>query len=282
MRMIMLAVALLAAAPAYAQGGDVTPTCRPNARGAVDYRACAAAAPAGSPERVLALINLASEAFMDRNFPEAVRLYDEAIPPGKQVYSDVYFHAFRGSAYDHVGRDADGYRDARIALDMLTGKRATPGMRITPASAAPAYDLILPILRKNGDADFAAALSAYRAIPPDGWAGWTNRASVLNDLGERDAALTASEEALKLNSTHPGVLNNHCYILTMKGDAAAALPYCDRAVAAAPDEGAVHHSRATALAAAGRCADAEAALATARRLDPSSATYRETLACKAP
>jgi hypothetical protein len=81
---ILVAGVLAAAIPAVAQQGAQMPAaCRPDKTGEVNQRACADALPVGSPERVLPLINLGAEAFLNRNFGEAVRLLDEAIPPGK-------------------------------------------------------------------------------------------------------------------------------------------------------------------------------------------------------
>ena len=48
-----------------------------------------------------------------------------------------------------------------------------------------------------------------------------------------------------------------------------------------PDEPAFRHSYATALALVGRCAEAEAEMTTARRLDPAAVSFREPLACPA-
>lgn len=234
------------------QGAQTPAACRPDKSGAVNQRACADALPVGSPERALALINLGAEAFLNRNFGEAVRLYDEAIPPGKTIVSDVRFHAFRASAYSHVGRDAEAYRDAKLALDMLNGKSVEHGNIPAARQVDPGdiYSMILPILKRNSDPGFPAALAAYAAIPSNSWIDWANRAGVLDGLGEGAAA-------------------------------AEALPYCQKAIGLAPDEPSIHHSYATAQALAGKCKDADAELAIARRLDPSSATYKKPIACKA-
>jgi Flp pilus assembly protein TadD len=141
--------------------------------------------------------------------------------------------------------------------------------------------LILPILKKNSDPGFPDALAAYISVPSAGWMDWANRAGVLDELGEGAAAADASAHALALNPTHPAVLNNHCYILANGGKAAEALPYCEKAIEAAPNEPSIHHSYATALALAGKCEEGDAELTIARRLDPSSATYKKPIACKA-
>jgi predicted Zn-dependent protease len=90
-----------------------------------------------------------------------------------------------------------------------------------------------------------------------------------------------SKRAVELQPGDPTLLNNHCYTLVEAGQPAQGLSYCERAVAALPDSPYVRHSYAAALAGVGRCADSERQLAEARRLDPSSALYREAIACRA-
>jgi len=276
----LLAAAVIATAPAFAQE-SAPAVCRPDSRGEVDFRACAAVAAPGSGARALALINLGTEAFLDGNYAEAVRLYDDAVPPGKEIKSDVRFHAYRGSAYQHVGRTAEAYKDAQFALSILNGTANAPPEFTVPKERQPTiYELILPILKANRDPGLSSALSAYSVLPAQTWIDWANRAAVLEQTDALPAAVKANLEALKLAPTHPAVLNNHCYILTRSGDAKSALPYCQKALEAAPDQAAVHHSYASALAGAGQCAQANTELDAARRLDPSSATYKKPLTCK--
>lgn len=56
------------------------PSCSPDREGRVDLEQCAAEAPAGSPERRWALINLGTQALQRGDFATAVRLYDQAQP----------------------------------------------------------------------------------------------------------------------------------------------------------------------------------------------------------
>jgi tetratricopeptide (TPR) repeat protein len=252
-----------------------------DARGHVDYQACADAAPPGSPARSLSLINLGTEAFLKRDYATAVRLYDEADPPkgSQHLFSDAYFHAFRGAAYAHVGRDTEALANAKTVLAIMDGK--APNLPPTAAKADPEvlYEQVLPILKKAKDPDFQRSLEAYQALLARDWISYSNRAGLLYDLGDVEGALAMNEKALQLQPGHPGPLNNACYILAGAGRAREGLPYCERAVAAAPDIAAIHDSYATALAALGRCADADRELAVARRLDPVSIAYKRTLLC---
>lgn len=272
-----------AATLAHAQDAEQTPAaCKPDPRGAINLTACAAAAAPGSAERAFALINLGTQAYVAGNHTEAARLYDQAVPPGLTVMSDVYFHAFRGGAYHHVGRKEEAYKDARLAFDIVSGKPGLPPqIARVDGDLEPIYVSILPILKENADPDYASALAAFVALPAGDWVDWSNRAGILSDFGELDGAAKASAEALKLNPTHPAVLNNHCYMLMLAGDPASGLPYCQKAVSADPSHPSGHHSLATVLAKLGRCADAEAALAEARKRDPGSVKYKEPLACTA-
>ncbi len=106
-------------------------------------------------------------------------------------------------------------------------------------------------------------------------------ALVLEQLGDFEGALEASLVTVKAEPANPGYLNNHCYILVRAGRAAEGLPFCEKAVQGAPEVAAVRHSLAAALAGAGRCAEAEAALGEARRLDPATVLYQQSIACTA-
>jgi Flp pilus assembly protein TadD len=235
----------------------------------------------------LSLINLGTQAFARDDFAEAVRLYDEARPPrGSSLYSDVYFHAYRGTAYSQVGRSDDALWDARAALAMLRNSETVPPeSQVRNAASAVdldmIYALIVPLLKTGGDPEFESARAAYLALPAADWYAYANRAAVLEQIGELSSALTMNEQALLMQPDHPAVLNNHCYILTRANRAEEALPFCERAVRSAPGIGAVHHSLAAALALLGRCNSAEQALAEARRLDPATVEYREPLVCTA-
>ena len=270
-----IAAALLLAGAAHAQ--DPPAACQPDAQRRGDYKACADAAPKGSPVRALALINLGSEAVMAQNYEAAVRYYDEAIPPGQKVYSDASFHAFRGQAYDQVGRKAEALTDARTALTLLD----RPIGAGRPADPESVLTYVLPILDGARAPEFEPALRRYLALPARDWITYANRAAVLAELGRYPEALAANAEAMKSEPGHPVLLNTDCVILTKSGRAAEALSSCQKAVELAPEVPAVHDSQADAFAALGRCDDAKAALAVARRLDPASTVYQRTLACKA-
>ena len=290
MRTIIAAafIALLGGS-AFAQGREDSPPpqCR-NAADAAGWQACLDALSPDSPWRALPLINLGSDAFMRDDYAAAVRYYDQARPPaGQELHSDIIFHTFRGVSYWRVGRREEAQRDAVIVYRML---QRDPSLNMSAQDYFPAglnpeivYVYILPVLQAGDRQRFEAALAAFRALPvTEGWGSYTNRAGVLQEIGDLPGALDMSSRAIaEAPPNEPAVLNNHCYILFSAGRPRDALPFCERAVAAAPGAAAARHSMAAVLAALGRCRESERELGEARRLDPVTTSYQQPLACAA-
>ena len=282
--MIALAFALALMGAPQDPVGPLPPACAgPTFAG---WQACADAAGDGTPVYALAMINLGTEAYVRGDFASALRFYDKAEGTGQRVSLDVVFHAFRADTYQHAGRTAAAQEDAKAAWDLLQGQVPAG---VDPRDMRPINDdvrflvltAVLPIL-KDGDAGtFARARALYLGLPAEDWSALTNRATVLMELGEFPAAIADSKRAVDMAPEEGGLQNNHCYVLTLAGQPGAALPYCERAVALLPEAAAIRHSYAAVLAGLGRCEDAERLLAEARRLDPSSALYREPLECTA-
>ncbi|MFN7110851.1 MAG: tetratricopeptide repeat protein [Brevundimonas sp.] len=272
---------------AQAEPLEIPAACQPDAGGAVDFQVCADTAPKGSMPRSLALINLASRAYRSGDYPKALSLYDEAVPPGLTVMSDVIFHTFRADTYAHVGRTEAAQADASLAWRILSGEFSPSGSAKDdlPVDDRLRFEVlvrILPILQDGDPETFAAAKAQFMALPAEDGVSLTNRAGVLATLGDYDTAISDSGKALALLPDEAGLQNNHCYILYQAGRAADGLPYCEAAVAALPQVAPIRHSYAEVLAATGRCSEAEIQIAEARRLDPSSVEYTRALACAAP
>lgn len=286
MRAIVVAgLAFAAVATAsYAQEAErPPPACFANEAGVVDWQACLDASPPDAEWRSLVLINLGTDAYLSGDYASAVRFYDQAVPPGRSIISDVGFHAFRAATYWHVDRREEAMADATLAFRMLHRDPAVPG---SPSDYLPSgldkemvYVLILPVLQAGDSERFDIALRELRGLPIVDWMGASNRAAVLQQIGDMEGALAMSTRALGEAPDDPQVNNNHCYILYLLERSAQALPFCERAVAGAPDVAAVRDSMAQVLAGLGRCAEAEQQIAQARRLDPASPSYREPLVC---
>ena len=129
--------------------------------------------------------------------------------------------------------------DADIVYRML---QRDPALHTAASEYIPAglneeiiYVYILPVLQAGDPSRFETARTAFQAIPAQGWESYANRAAVLQEIGDLPGALNMSARALAEAPNDPGVLNNHCYILLQAGRAADALPFCERAVAAAPN-----------------------------------------------
>ncbi|HEX8901829.1 tetratricopeptide repeat protein [Vitreimonas sp.] len=287
MRRLLLALMLGAlATPVWAQQDQPPLQCRYDASGRVDYQACLDASAPGTPWAMLSHINLGTRAFLNADHATAVRHYDAAQPGnGDTFYSDAEFHAYYAATLHQVGRLDDGVVQARRALAVMNADRSLPSSVRDRFSAVPVdrelvYAAILPVLHAAGDEQAEAVRVSYLQMPAVDWVSWANRAGVLQQIGDLRGALSASEQSLQLQPDHPAVLNNHCYILTLLGRANEALPYCERAVEAAPGIAGARHSLASAYAALGQCGNARVQLDEARRLDPESEDYRHDLACR--
>lgn len=282
--MIALTFALMLAGAPQVREAPVPPACV----GAtfVSWQACAAAAREGTPAYSLAMINIGTEAYVQGDMAGALDAYDKADTPGQNVVSDVVLHAFRGDARRYGGRMEEARADAVIAWGYLDN-RPPPGTEaqdlrpLDDGLRSMILSLILPILKDGDPGDFQRARAMYLALPAEDWLALSQRAGTLTSLGEHEAAVLASKGALELRPTDPLTQNNHCYALVEAGRAAEGVTYCESAVAGLPELAPVRHSYATALAALGRCADAETQMAEARRLEQGGSLYREPLTCTA-
>jgi Flp pilus assembly protein TadD len=281
-----LALTIVAFAAPSAQAQQAPPECRQNAQGVVNFEACLAVAPPGSPWRSLSLMNLATQAFRAADYATAVRYYDAAQPgDGNLLYSDASYHAFYASTLHQVGRHAEARIQARHALGMLRNSADLPEaarrLAAVPVDREVVLAAIVPVLVSEQDPEAESAMSEYLALPATDWVSWVNRGSVMLEIGRFDSALIANSEAMRLEPSHPAVLSNQCYILVKLNRASEALPHCLAARAAAPEVAVVRHSAASAFAALGRCEEAQAELGEARRIDPVTQEYMQPLACTA-
>lgn len=287
MRRVLAALILTIATAgvAAAQNDRPPPQCRYDAAGQIDYAACLAASPPGSPWRSLSLMNLGTRAYVAADFAAAVRYYDEAQPAdGSAMYSDASYHAYYAATLHQVGRPEDAIVQARRALAVMHNAPEVPEevrrrFSSVPVDSELIYATILPVLHAAHDPQTGAVMSAYLALPAQDFVSWANRAAVMLEIGDHENALRANAEAMRLAPSHPAVLNNQCYILVRMSRADEALPHCLGARAAAPGVAAVRHSVASAFAALGRCREADSELAEARRLDPISPEYAQPIAC---
>ncbi len=246
------------------------------------WEACAERATIGSAMHVLANMNLGTQAFLRGDMEMAARFYEFTAVDGQKMYGDPFFHAFRGVVFDRIGRGEEALADARKVLEYIELGHFDPELEtpLDEEALTALYVYTLEVLANQDAPELDAAVSAYGALPTTTWIDAVNRAAVLTEIGLYDDAVPFSEAALKEQPEHPGLLNNHCYLLALMGDGEAAVPYCERAVAADPFEASFHDSLAEALNAAGRCAEAVAAQARAAQLEPSTVGYKEPLSCE--
>lgn len=257
-------------------GTDVPPECRSET---VDWNACAQAAQ-GTLLELLAYANLGTQAFLAGDIEAAIQHYDRSTPAAGEGVFDAFLHAHRASAFSKAGRTQDAREDAQRAVSWLNSD--TPGYNFgpwEPEMRRYVLEYILPVMYANDLPDTDAFIGEYLSYPIQSWVDLSNAASLMLELDRLDEALALSSQAVSAQPQQAAVLNNHCYILTLRGQYQEAVGFCDRAVAAWPDQPAFRHSYAQALAGAGRCEDAQQQLSEARMLAPSVVRYSEPLSC---
>ena len=285
MRLLAALMVLLLWSPASAEINQAAtpPACAANDRGEVNYQACVDATEPGTGFHWLSLMHLGMSAMARQDIQAAVDYFDRARAEGdSELFTRPRLHGYRAAAYRQVGRSADALAEAHVTLSLLRRTRNIPAeayvfFEDTPLNNEAAYAMILPILREANDQSYASARNEYLAMPAQDWRSLAIRAAALEALGDLDAALVVSNEAIALRPEDPRIQNNHCYLLVRMQRAAEALPYCERAVAQAPALAPIRHSYASALAALGRCERAAEEIAEAARLDPVS--QRPEISC---
>ena len=139
-------------------------------------------------------------------------------------------------------------------------------------------NILEPLQQADPDA-FETAKAAYLALPLEDLQDRANRAALLQNIGELDAAIEESETLLVALPDNAQVLNNHCYMLHEAGRDEEAETYCRQALEIMPDAAPIKHSLASVLAGLGQCEQAETLRLEAKAASPSTAAYDEKLAC---
>jgi tetratricopeptide (TPR) repeat protein len=264
---------------------DEPPEACANAMVEPDFLRCVESTEPGNGFHWLSLMHLGMLAMARQDVAAAVQWFDRATVANNANFTRPRLHGYRAAAYSMVDRDAEALAEAHVALSLLTRTRegippeAWLFFDDTQINNEAAYAAIIPILHEAEDPAYEAALAAFLSLPVENWASAALRAGVLETTDQLEPALEFSLQALAGRPDHPMLLNNHCYLLVRLERAAEALPYCERAVTAMPNSGAFRHSYAAALAAVGRCEDADAQNAESNRLD--TVSVRPELVCAA-
>jgi predicted Zn-dependent protease len=103
-------------------------------------------------------------------------------------------------------------------------------------------------------------------------------ANSLEEFGKAAEAMAELEHVLKDKPGHPGAANNLAWLKLQGGDVQGALALAKTAVEAAPKQFEFVDTYATALAKAGRAAEAKALLQQGQSAQPADKRYGERLA----
>ena len=258
----------------------VPEACRAQPEGMVDYKACFDSSEPKSAPWLWAAINLGTQAFVQDDFEGAAHYYDLSEPDNSSTMSDIVLHAHRSYVFRRLGRLDDALNDARIAMNMIEANRFD--LRGHPLNEPTKLYVLTHIVQsyyESGDEDYPKVLRSFLSMPAVDEIDLANKAAVLTEIGEYEAAVVLSEELVDAMPNSAGVQNNHCYLLSLTKRPADALAFCERAVELAPENAATQHSFASVLASLGRCREADVALQAAHTLEPSAVLYEQKLSC---
>lgn len=159
-------------------------------------------------------------------------------------------------AYREVGR----YEESLQAADHSYRLKTEPRAQVVRGDT---------LLRMG---DYAAAEGAYtKAIVTfrSYTEAYRDRAYARLKLGKYELAMQDADQAVKLAPGRPDVLNNRCWLRTIAGrDLQQAIADCDAALAKAPADGGIFHTRAYARFRVGDLEGAKADLERAATLQP--------------
>jgi tetratricopeptide (TPR) repeat protein len=240
------------------------------------YLQCAKEVPEGG-YRSLAYINLGTIFYREGNFSVAANYYDLASVGVGTVGSDPLFHAYRGSTYNKTGRGNEAVADADKVLVWLKSSDIKEDELHQEL-----LEKIIPIYYENNKPDkLDAILSIYLNMREKYWLDYMNKSVMLSSINRYSEAYGYSSKALELESNHPAVLNNHCYILAQMGEPEKALPFCEKALKLLPNRAEIWDSVAFVKAKMGDCKGSETARLQALKFQPKVEDYKEPKLCQA-
>ncbi|MEZ4406130.1 MAG: tetratricopeptide repeat protein [Polyangiales bacterium] len=221
-----------------------------------------------------------------------VRLY-EAMHRDPRHANDASVRAKLAEAYREAGRfdearalggnaqPEDGAAAARRLLAEARGHRAAgrwseaiaamkEAVRVGPYDEGTRYALGELMEQRGDPADMVRYWAAQQASDPKPQTSLYFQAVGLARQGDVTGALAKLDEVLRVDPAHEMSELRYCTLLEDRGDHAAALTHCDRAVEIFPDFRGAHEQRARVLTAMGRAAEAARATETARSSDPNT------------
>ena len=244
------------------------------------WKSCFEDAEPNSGPWFLAAMNLGTEAFYRNDHETAASYYRQTMTERFKTFSDIILHANRAATFETTGDTAFAEKDAMAAWRLFQrGETLMPGVPLDDGIKGYVLVNILEPLQQADPDAFETAKAAYLALPLEDLQDRANRAALLQNIGELDAAIEESETLLVALPDNAQVLNNHCYMLHEAGRDEEAETYCRQALEIMPDAAPIKHSLASVLAGLGQCEQAETLRLEAKAASPSTAAYDEKLAC---
>lgn len=226
--------------------------------------------------RSLAYINLGTLAYLQHDITEAARFYDLAEPEGLSVSSDPFFHAHRSVVNSQLGYTNRAVLDAKKVIDYMEKNPKLPPIE----QLALLEEIIEPLHSANETELESQVIESYLGFAVTDWIDASNRASILINIGRIEQAEPFEKLAFQAQPDHPMALNTRCYLYALTDRAAAGLGFCEKALQILPDEAALLHSYAFALAKNHQCSKSQSTLEQASKLQPAVLLYQQDIPCE--
>ncbi len=238
----------------------------------------------GHPIKHLAHMNIATTAFKSYEFEKAARHYDLSVPKDGYSQSDIFLHTYRAASFLRVGRIEDANSDALIVNELLEANNfgIPNNIELTKEMRKIVLEVHLQTLFELKHEQSDTYFSEYLNFPVSSFYDLVNRAALLTEVEEYQAAKPYSEKAVSLaagQDFEAGVLNNHCYLLASMNEGEEAVEFCEKAIELSPNIAGFYHSYSSALVVMGDCKAAQNAMKTAAELEPSTVKFQRKVEC---
>lgn len=211
--LFVIAISTLLLAKALGQDSQAIPeACLEAAENEVEgpgrWKPCFDAAEPQSLPWLLSVINLGTAAIWEDDFETAAYYYRLTISDERTYDSDVILHANRGMVFHRTGDLDLAKRDVEIAWTYVkNGEYGIGDQELELEGRFYVLSLILQPMQETGAEGFGDALAFYKAIETEDVLDRANRAAVLSNVGDIEAAILESAAVIELGLDDSGVYN---------------------------------------------------------------------------
>lgn len=228
-------------------------------------QACLAVAVPGTHAHANAAIRLAVAASLQERHADAVPYYAlaDAYPGDEFRHSGI-----RGLRARSLMLSGNSEAAVELARSVMEVENNRPAGEIA-ANERRGLFAAVDVLHTSGDREWAAqGLDFYASLPLGSAFEYRQRGLYYTRIDRFAQASADLQKALRQFGGDADVLRAYCFAMTQKGEAAQAMPYCNRAVRLTPVDSAAYFSRARAFASLDDCAASARDMEAARQFAP--------------